>query len=114
MRVHSIFIHTSGARIQRMTYRQKEGWYVVPLDIETPVIEFEPTNEGRDKAFAEFPRLSQEWKAKKKTVAASKSKKSKTAKVTAPAEDEKEKESDEDDEDSDTDEKEAPDETPDA
>lgn len=81
----ALFIHTTGARIQRTTYRQKEGWFLIPTEIETPVVEFAPNAEGRDKAFAEFPRLAQEWKEAKKKLAAKKKGKEENEKTKAKA-----------------------------
>ena len=49
-----LFIHDTGVRIQRMTYKGKEGWFLVPVDLDAAVLEFEPTPEGRDKAFEAF------------------------------------------------------------
>lgn len=49
-----LYVHNTGVRIQRMTYHDKDGWYLIPLDLDTPVVEFEPTAEGRDKAFEAF------------------------------------------------------------
>ena len=48
------FIHDSGVRIQKMTYKGKDGWFIVPLEIEEAVVEFAPTAAGRDQAFAAF------------------------------------------------------------
>ena len=50
----TLFIHTSGARIERRTYREKEGWFIIPADLDAEVIGYDPTPEGRDKAFADF------------------------------------------------------------
>jgi hypothetical protein len=49
-----LFIHESGIRIQRMAYKGKEGWFLIPTDLDQAVLEFEPTPEGRDKAFESF------------------------------------------------------------
>jgi hypothetical protein len=49
-----LYIHETGVRIQRMLYRGKDGWYLVPLDLDQTCQEFEPTNEGRDQAFEAF------------------------------------------------------------
>ena len=78
-----IFIHESGVRVQRMTYKGKDGWCLVPVDIAEAVIEFEPTPEGRDKAFAAFDQGSLSTKPKKTRPAAKKA----PAKAADPAED---------------------------
>ncbi|GEM_PF-2288847 len=49
-----LFIHTSGVRLQQMTYRGEDGWYLVPVDLDQSVVKFDPTPEGRDKGFAAF------------------------------------------------------------
>jgi hypothetical protein len=49
-----LFIHETGIRITRMMYKGKDGWYLVPVDLDAAVVEFEPTPEGRDKAFEAF------------------------------------------------------------
>jgi len=50
----TLFIHDTGARIERRTYRQKEGWFLIPADLDQEVLGFDPTPEGRDQAFAAF------------------------------------------------------------
>ncbi|MBI2933457.1 MAG: hypothetical protein HYY16_17570 [Planctomycetes bacterium] len=49
-----LYVHRSGARIQLMTYREKEGWFLIPAELDQPLIGFLPTSEGRDKAFEAF------------------------------------------------------------
>lgn len=49
-----LFVHTSRVRIQRMTIRSHEGWVLIPLGAADPVLQFPPTSEGRDMAFAAF------------------------------------------------------------
>jgi hypothetical protein len=85
-----LYIHESGVRVQRMVYKGKDGWYLVPLDLDLPCVEFEATNEGRDKAFEQF---------EKGLPAAPKPRKSK-AKAAAPAEEEAEEKDDDDGEES--------------
>lgn len=53
-----LYIHRTGARIQLMTYREKEGWYLVPAELDQPLMGFLPTSEGRDKAFEAFAKPS--------------------------------------------------------
>lgn len=50
----TLFIHDSGARIEKRTYREKEGWFIIPADLDAEVVGYDPTPEGRDKAFADF------------------------------------------------------------
>jgi len=49
-----LFIHSSGVRIERRTYRGQEGWFLIPVDLDQEVLSFEATPEGRDKAFEAF------------------------------------------------------------
>jgi hypothetical protein len=49
-----LYVHTSHVRIQRMTYRSNEGWILIPQGADDPVLQFPPTSEGRDMAFAAF------------------------------------------------------------
>lgn len=95
-----LFIHNTGVRVQLMTYRQKEGWYLVPTDLDQPVIEFEPTPEGRAKAFEAFASGVLDTKPKRaKKVESPETKKKKAAAAAAKAkEEEAEGEEDEDDE----------------
>jgi len=78
-----LFIHSTGVRIQLMTYRQKEGWYLVPIDLDQPVVEFEPTPEGRTKAFEAFAAGALDTKPKRKKAETAETKKKK--KAAAPA-----------------------------
>jgi hypothetical protein len=49
-----LYVHTSLVRIQRMTYRSHEGWILIPRGTDDPILQFPPTVEGRDMAFAAF------------------------------------------------------------
>jgi hypothetical protein len=49
-----LFIHESGVRIQRRVYKEKEGWFLIPADLDREVLAYDPTPEGRDRAFADF------------------------------------------------------------
>lgn len=62
----TLFIHPSGVRIERRIYREKEGWFLIPADLDQEVLGFDPTPEGRDQAFAAFAegRLKPARKAK--------------------------------------------------
>lgn len=65
-----LFIHTSGARIAKTTYQQKEGWFLMPADLDAPVLEFPPTEEGRAQAFETFAKgIPSRKKAKAKVKA---------------------------------------------
>ena len=105
-----LYIHSTGVRIQLMSYRQKEGWYLVPTDLDQPVVEFEPTPEGRAKAFEAFAAGVIDTKPKRKKSEAAETKKKKKAAAAAAEEAEgkdkekdkdkdKDKDDDEDDED---------------
>ncbi len=49
-----LFIHKSGARVAKTTYHQKLGWFLMPPDLDQPVLEFPATDEGRAQAFEAF------------------------------------------------------------
>ncbi|HEX7897601.1 MAG TPA: hypothetical protein VF950_07555 [Planctomycetota bacterium] len=50
----TLFIHDSGTRIEKRAYREKEGWFIIPVDLDQEVVGYDPTPEGRDKAFQDF------------------------------------------------------------
>lgn len=58
----ALYLHTTGARIEKRLYREKEGWILVPLDLDTPVSEFSPDKEGLIQAFAAFAKTAQKPK----------------------------------------------------
>jgi hypothetical protein len=91
-----LFIHETGIRIQRMTYKGKDGWFLVPVDLDAAVVEFEPTPEGRDKAFEAFAKGALVVKPKKTKAA---SPKKAPAKAVKEEETEEKEDDDEDDED---------------
>ena len=105
-----LYIHETGVRIQLMPYRQKDGWYIVPIDLDQPVVEFEPTPEGRTKAFEAFAAGLLEAKPKRKKVETPEAKKKKADKAAAKAKEEEEEEAEGDDDDDEKEEKAAPDE----
>ncbi|SRR5258705_10979562 len=47
-----LFIHDSGVRISKTSYRGKPGWWVFPVDLDAPPVEHAPTDAGREEAFA--------------------------------------------------------------
>lgn len=98
-----LFIHNTGIRISRMTYRSKEGWFLVPTDLDQPVVEFDPTPEGRDKAFEAFA-SGVLGKTKTKSKAKPKSKSRKKPKPVEAEAEEKDEDSGDDEDDSDDDE----------
>jgi hypothetical protein len=51
---HTLYLHPSGVRIERRIYRQKEGWVLVPVDLDQAVAEFTPNTDGLALAFAAF------------------------------------------------------------
>ena len=89
-----LFIHETGVRIARQTYKGKDGWYLIPVDLDAVVVEFEPTPEGRDKAFEAFTKGALVIKPKK-TKAVSKKV---AAKPPPKGEDAEEEKDDDDDE----------------
>ena len=96
-----LFIHETGIRIARMTYKGKDGWFLVPVDLDAAVLEFEPTPEGRDKAFEAFAKGALVVKPKKTKATTTK----KAAAKAAPKEEEGEEKDDDDDDDDDEKEK---------
>jgi hypothetical protein len=92
-----LFIHETGIRIARMTYKGKDGWFLVPVDLDAAVLEFEPTPEGRDKAFEAFAKGALVVKPKKTKATTTK----KAAAKPAPKEEEAEGEEKDDDDDDD-------------
>jgi len=96
-----LFIHETGIRIARMTYKGKDGWFLVPVDLDAVVLEFEPTPEGRDKAFEAFAKGALVIKPKKTKATTTKKAAAKPAPKDEEAEGEdKDKDDDDDDEDS--------------
>jgi len=51
---HTLYLHSSGVRIERRIYRHKEGWMLVPVDLDRAVVEFTPNSDGLEHAFAAF------------------------------------------------------------
>ena len=50
----TLYLHPSGVRIERRIYRKKEGWVLVPVDLDRKVLEFTPDDAGLEQAFAAF------------------------------------------------------------
>jgi hypothetical protein len=50
----TLYLHESGVRIERRVYRQKEGWVLVPVELDRKVLEFTPNTEGLTQAFSAF------------------------------------------------------------
>jgi len=99
-----LFIHETGIRIARMTYKGKDGWYLVPVDLDAAVLEFEPTPEGRDKAFEAFAKGALVTKPKKTKATSTKKAAAKAATKEEEGEDkDKDKDKDKDDDDDDED-----------
>ena len=97
----TLYIHKTLIRIELMKYRGKEGWCLIPTDLDQPVVEFDPTPEGRDKAFEAFATLAPP--PKKKRVSKKKVTKKAAASDSSGDKDKEEKDEgdDEDDEDDD-------------
>ena len=70
-----LFIHETGARISKSSYRGKLAWWFIPASLDVQAVEHAPTDEGREEAFAtserELPKTRSKPKAapKKKPVA---------------------------------------------
>ena len=67
-----LFIHDSGARISKTTYRGKMAWWFFPASLDSPAVEYAPTDEGRDEAFATSAKGLPKTKPKRKVKAKSK------------------------------------------
>ncbi len=50
----TLYIHENGTRIARTTYQHKEGWFLMPVDLDLPVLEFPATDAGREQAFEAY------------------------------------------------------------
>lgn len=49
-----LFVHDTGARIERRGFPHPVGWYLVSPDDDQPAVRFEPTPNGCDCAFVAF------------------------------------------------------------
>lgn len=49
-----LYVHVSGARIERRGYPDAQGWYLVPASPADPTRRFDPTPQGCDDAFVAF------------------------------------------------------------
>lgn len=72
-----LYIHKSGTRIGKLAYQGTPGWYIMPVDLDSPVIPFPATDDGRDKAFETFAK----GLPKKKVVKKKETKKGKPIKL---------------------------------
>jgi hypothetical protein len=107
----TLYLHESGVRIEKRLYREKEGWILVPVDLDTPVTEFTPDKEGLAQAFAAWTKGAAKTKVKpapaKATAKAKAKKKAKADDEDAPkgedsedgAEGEEKEEADDEDDD---------------
>ena len=95
----TLFIHESGVRIQHSSYHGTDIWMLVPTDLDQPVVQFDPTEEGRDKAFAAYAEGVLKPPSKRKKAAPRKKKKVAKAKKED-VEEKEEKAGDDEDENS--------------
>ncbi|HKS15963.1 MAG TPA: hypothetical protein VJU16_01550 [Planctomycetota bacterium] len=65
-----LFIHSSGARIARTTYRGKMAWWFFPASLDVPAVEYAATDAGRDEAFATSGKELPKARIKRKVKAA--------------------------------------------
>jgi hypothetical protein len=49
-----LYVHVSGARIERRGLPEPQGWYLIPANPIDPSRRFEPTPQGCDSAFVAF------------------------------------------------------------
>ena len=75
-----LFIHSSGARIARTTYRGKMAWWFFPASLDVPAVEYAATDAGRDEAFATSAKELPKSRTKRKVKAAPDKKARKVAK----------------------------------
>jgi len=61
-----LFIHDTGARISRTSYRGKLAWWFFPVSLDVPAVEHAPTDEGREEAFATSERELPKTRSKPK------------------------------------------------
>ena len=52
----TLYLHASGVRIERRLYKNQDGWYLVPVDLDRSVVRFPPDEMGLELAFADFLR----------------------------------------------------------
>ena len=69
-----LFIYKDGTRIHNTTYNSKQGWFMIPSDLDETVLEYEDSTEGRDLAFDEFTQKVDDEKARKKAERAARAK----------------------------------------
>jgi len=50
----TLYIHDNGTRIAKTTYQHKDGWFLMPVDLDLPVLEFPATDAGREQAFEAY------------------------------------------------------------
>ncbi len=79
-----LFIHDTGVRVQRRVYKEKEGWFLIPVDLDREVMAFDPTPEGRDLAFAAYAEGKLNPPKKRKAPAAPESEKPKRGRKPKP------------------------------
>lgn len=48
------YLHDSGARIERRIYREREGWFLIPADLDRVVQRFASDSDGLEQALAAF------------------------------------------------------------
>jgi hypothetical protein len=82
-----LFIHKSGTRIAKTTYQGAQGWFLMPVDLDVPVMPFPATEAGREQAFEAFAKGALKKKPAKK-VEEKKGKKGKPIKLKGTEDDE--------------------------
>jgi hypothetical protein len=70
----TLYLHETGVRIEKRVYREKEGWILIPVDLDTPVTEFSPDKEGLAAAFAAWTKGAAKTKVKPAPKATAKAK----------------------------------------
>ena len=46
-----LYVHDSGARLSKTTYRGKVAWWFFPVSLDIQAVEYPPTDAGCDEAF---------------------------------------------------------------
>lgn len=64
-----LYVHETGARISRTSYRGKLAWWFFPVSLDVAAVEHPPTDVGREEAFATSKRELPKTRSKPKPKA---------------------------------------------
>lgn len=91
-----LYVHESGARLSKTTYRGKMAWWFFPVSLDIQAVEYPPTDAGCEEAFATSGQNLPKAKVKR-TPAPSKASVAEAAAPSDKSEDEDEDEDKEED-----------------